>query len=97
LPWYPLGVGNLASAGGKLAEIARRHHATPSQVALAWLLRRSPAMLPIPGMSSIAHFEESLAATRVDLTDGEVTILTNLNSHDQRPCRPRSGKGGVPC
>lgn len=80
LPWYPLGAGNLASAAGKLAEIARRHNAKPSQVALAWLLRRSPVMLPIPGTSSIEHFEENLAATRIQLSDDEVTTLMNLTS-----------------
>ena len=77
LPWYPLGAGNLASATGKLAEIARRHRAKPTQIALAWLLRRSPAMLPIPGTSSTEHFEENLAATRIQLSDDEVTTLTN--------------------
>jgi pyridoxine 4-dehydrogenase len=61
--------------GGKLGEIARRHRATPSQVALAWLLQRSPVMLPIPGTSSIEHFEENLAATRLRLTEGEFTEL----------------------
>ena len=77
LPWYPLGAGNLASAAGKLAEIARRHRAKPPQIALAWLLRRSPVMLPIPGTSSTEHFEENLAATRIQLSDDEVTTLTN--------------------
>ena len=80
LPWYPLGAGNLANAGGRLAEIARRHNAKPSQVALAWLLRRSPIMLPIPGTSSIEHFEENLAATRIQLSDDEVTALTKLTT-----------------
>ena len=77
LPWYPLGAGNLASPQRKLAEIARRHRATPSQVALAWLLRRSPVMLPIPGTSSIRHFEENLAALSLRLTEDEVAALTN--------------------
>jgi pyridoxine 4-dehydrogenase len=80
LPWYPLGAGNLASAAGKLAEIARQHRAKPSQIALAWLLRRSPVMLPIPGTSSIGHFEENLAATGIQLSDDEVTTLTNRAS-----------------
>ena len=61
----------------KLAEIARRHRAKPPQIALAWLLRRSPVMLPIPGTSSTEHFEENLAATRIQLSDDEVTTLTN--------------------
>ncbi|MBI3517294.1 MAG: aldo/keto reductase [Proteobacteria bacterium] len=75
LPWYPLAAGSLVRRGGKLAEIAQRHKATPAQIALAWLLRRSPAMLPIPGTSSIAHFEENLAAGAVRLTDTEFDLL----------------------
>jgi pyridoxine 4-dehydrogenase len=75
LPWYPLGAGALAGARGKLPEIARRHGATPSQVALAWLLQRSPAILPIPGTSSIEHFEENLAARDLRLTAEEFAAL----------------------
>jgi pyridoxine 4-dehydrogenase len=75
LPWYPLGAGSLSRSRGKLAEIARRHRATSSQVALAWLLRRSPAMLPIPGTSSMGHFDENLAAADLSLTDEEFTEL----------------------
>ncbi|HEX2182565.1 MAG TPA: aldo/keto reductase, partial [Rubrobacteraceae bacterium] len=63
IPWSPLATGRLARPGGPLEEIAVRHEATPSQVALAWLLRHSPAMLPIPGTSSTAHLEENVAAT----------------------------------
>jgi pyridoxine 4-dehydrogenase len=75
IPWYPLGAGALAGARSKLRSIAERHQATPSQVALAWLLRRSPMMLPIPGTSSMAHFDENLAAPCVQLTQDEVTAL----------------------
>jgi pyridoxine 4-dehydrogenase len=75
LAWYPLGAGALPGARGKLAEIARRHGATPSQVALAWLLQRSPAMLPIPGTSSIEHFDENLAARDLRLTAEEFAAL----------------------
>jgi pyridoxine 4-dehydrogenase len=75
LPWFPLAVGKLADPGGPLGEIARRFGATPSQVALAWLLRRSPVMLPIPGTSSVAHLEENVAAAGVDLTDDDMTML----------------------
>ena len=64
LPWFPLGAGRLAEAGGALVEIARRHQATPAQIALAWLLQRSPVMLPIPGTSSVAHLRENLATRR---------------------------------
>jgi len=68
LPWFPLAVGRLAEAGGRLAQVARGHGATAAQVALAWLLRRSPAMTPIPGTSSAAHLEENVAATTLELT-----------------------------
>jgi pyridoxine 4-dehydrogenase len=71
IPWFPLGAGRLAEVGGALVEIARRHGATPAQVALAWLLRRSPVMLPIPGTSSVAHLEENVAAAALQLDDGE--------------------------
>ena len=62
IPWFPLATGRLAEPGGPLDRIARAHDATPAQIALAWLLARSPVMLPIPGTSSIEHFEENLAA-----------------------------------
>lgn len=76
LPWYPLGAGTVANASGTLAAIARRHHATPAAVALAWLLQRSRAMLPIPGTSSIEHFEENMAALRLHLTAEEIAALS---------------------
>ena len=65
IPWYPLGAGKLASPNSPLARIAQTHGATPSQITLAWLLQRSPAMLPIPGTSSIAHLEENLASASI--------------------------------
>ena len=76
LPWFPLGLGALASSTGRLAEIARSHGGTPAQVALAWLLRRSPVMAPIPGTSSVEHLEEDLAATELQLTDAEFASLS---------------------
>jgi pyridoxine 4-dehydrogenase len=75
LPWFPLGVGKLADPGGPLADASRRSGATPSQVALAWLLQRSPVMLPIPGTGSLAHLEENVAAAGVRLSDGEMAAL----------------------
>jgi pyridoxine 4-dehydrogenase len=75
LPWFPLAVGNLARGGSRIDEIANRHHATPSQIALAWLLKRSPAILPIPGTSSVAHLEENVAAAKVQLSDEEFRAL----------------------
>jgi pyridoxine 4-dehydrogenase len=75
IPWFPLATGDLARPGGPLDELASAHEATPSQLALAWLLARSPSMLPIPGTSSIEHFEENLAAERISLDDDEVERL----------------------
>jgi pyridoxine 4-dehydrogenase len=72
IPWFPLATGRLAEPGGPLDRIAREHDATPAQIALAWLLARSPVMLPIPGTSSIEHLEENLAATRIQLSSEEV-------------------------
>ena len=75
IPWYPLLTGRLAEAGGPLARIAERLRATPAQVALAWLLRRSPVMLPIPGTSRVAHLEENVAAAGLRLSDDEFAEL----------------------
>src|SRR6202453_3908124 len=75
IPWFPLATGQLAGSGGPLDEIARELGATPSQLALAWLLRRSPVMLPIPGTSSVAHLEDNLAAARLALSDAEYAAL----------------------
>jgi pyridoxine 4-dehydrogenase len=75
IPWYPLATGRLARPGGPLDEIAARHDATPSQVALAWLLKHSPAMLPIPGTSSVLHLEENVAAAALKLADEEMAAL----------------------
>jgi aryl-alcohol dehydrogenase-like predicted oxidoreductase len=75
MPWSPLATGRVARQGGPLDEVAERHDTTPSQVALAWLLRHSPAMLPIPGTSSVAHLEENVAATTLELTDEEIAML----------------------
>ena len=76
MPWFPVAAGELAKPGGILDEIAAEHHATHAQLALAWLLRRSPVMLPIPGTGSIAHLEENCAAAQVELTDAEYDALT---------------------
>ena len=71
IPWFPLAVGSLADAGGALEEVAHAHDATPAQVALAWLLARSPVMLPIPGTGSIEHLEENVEAVELTLTHEE--------------------------
>jgi aryl-alcohol dehydrogenase-like predicted oxidoreductase len=75
LPWFPLATGSLARPGGPLDEIARRHGATAGQVALAWLLQRSPVMLPIPGTSSVEHLEENTAAAELSLSADELERL----------------------
>ncbi|MFD1659030.1 aldo/keto reductase [Streptomyces caeni] len=75
IPWYPLATGALARPGGPLADIAEKTGATASQLALAWLLKRSPAMLPIPGTSSVAHLEDNIAAAAVELTDADFAAL----------------------
>jgi aryl-alcohol dehydrogenase-like predicted oxidoreductase len=75
IPWFPLATGSLAEPGGPLDRIARAHEATPAQIALAWLLARSPVMLPIPGTSSIEHFEENLGAAEIELSPDEVAEI----------------------
>ena len=76
IPWFPIATGTLAAPGGPLARASQAHGATPSQLALAWLLQRSPVMLPIPGTSTVAHLEENVAAAGVKLTDAEFETLT---------------------
>jgi aryl-alcohol dehydrogenase-like predicted oxidoreductase len=75
LPWFPLKVGRLAQGDVRLREIAARHGATPAQIALAWLLHRSPVMLPIPGTSKVRHLEENAAAAGIELSADELTQL----------------------
>jgi pyridoxine 4-dehydrogenase len=76
IPWFPLATGELAKPGGPLDAIAKQHQASPSQLALAWLLKRSPVILPIPGTSSVAHLEDNVAAAKLELTDEEFAKLT---------------------
>jgi pyridoxine 4-dehydrogenase len=75
LPWYPLDVGRLAEPRGTLQRIAREKDAAPAQVALAWLLHRSPVMLPIPGTASLEHLEENVAASRIELGEQDLAAL----------------------
>jgi aryl-alcohol dehydrogenase-like predicted oxidoreductase len=75
IPWFPLAAGELAGPGSVLAARAKAHGATPGQVALAWLLKRSPVMLPIPGTSKVAHLEENVAAAALTLSDAEFAAL----------------------
>lgn len=76
IPWFPLATGALSKEDGPLADAAREHDATPSQLALAWLLRRSPVVLPIPGTSSVDHLESNTAAAGIELTDEEFDRLS---------------------
>ncbi|CAL9392538.1 Pyridoxine 4-dehydrogenase [Actinosynnema sp. ALI-1.44] len=78
IPWFPVASGEIARPGGVLDTAAREHGATPAQLALAWLLRRAPNVLPIPGTSSIAHLEENTAARTIELTDEEFEKLSAL-------------------
>ena len=80
IPWFPLAAGPLAAPGGPLQRIADDHHASPSQLALAWLLKRSPVMLPIPGTSKVAHLEENVAAAQIELSDAEFETLSKAGS-----------------
>jgi len=80
IPWFPLAAGPLAAADGPLQRIAADHDASPSQLALAWLLKRSPVMLPIPGTSKVAHLEENVAAADIELSDNEFETLSKAGS-----------------
>jgi pyridoxine 4-dehydrogenase len=76
IPWFPLATGQLAEPGGPLASLSTKLGFSPSQLALAWLLRRSPVMLPIPGTSSVSHLEDNIAAAQVELSDEDFEALS---------------------
>jgi pyridoxine 4-dehydrogenase len=78
IPWFPIATGELARPGGPLASLSAQTGSTPAQLALAWLLHRSPVMLPIPGTSSVAHLEENMAAASITLDDDQFAALTNV-------------------
>lgn len=80
IPWFPLAAGPLAAADGPLQRIAADHDASPSQLALAWLLKRSPVMVPIPGTSKVAHLEENVAAAEIELSDDEFETLSEAGA-----------------
>ena len=75
IPWFPVAAGKLARPGGKLDKVAKRHGATVSQLSLAWLLHRSPVILPIPGTSSVAHLEENLKAAEIALSADDIKSI----------------------
>ena len=78
IPWYPLAAGDHAREGSALDAIAKAHGATPSQIAVAWLLRRSPVIIPIPGTSKVAHLEENVKAGDIELTQDEFDTLDRV-------------------
>jgi len=80
IPWYPLAAGSLARPGGKLDAMAKTLGATPGQIALAWALKRSPVILPIPGTSKVTHLEENVAAAELVLSDADFTALSTLKA-----------------
>ena len=82
IPWYPLAAGKLAREGTVLDEVAKRLGASAAQVALAWVLKRSPVMLPIPGTSTVSHLEENVAAADIDLTDEDFQRLDEAGRRD---------------
>ena len=75
IPWFPLAAGELTRAGSALDAIAKAHGATPGQIAVAWLLQRSPVIIPIPGTSKVAHLEENVKAGDIELTQAEFDQL----------------------
>ncbi|QLD11898.1 aldo/keto reductase [Microbacterium oleivorans] len=80
IPWFPLATGGLTGADSPLSELAERKQASPAQIALAWLLKRSPVMLPIPGTSSVAHLEDNLRGAEIELSDDEFAELSKLGA-----------------
>jgi|SRR5580698_1570899 pyridoxine 4-dehydrogenase len=84
IPWSPLSAGGLTRPGTPLDTIAKQHRATTGQIALAWLLRRSPVMLPIPGTSKVSHIEANMAALRIELSDAEFKALETSKGSETR-------------
>ena len=82
IPWYPLAAGGLAKEGSALSDVAKRLGAAPAQVALAWVLKRSPVMLPIPGTSKVKHLEENVAAASLELTDDDFRRLDEVGREE---------------
>ena len=80
IPWFPLAAGDLAGPGQVLGELAKRYNVSPSQMAIAWLLRRSPVMLPIPGTSKVSHLEANIAAASLKLSDNDFEELNRATS-----------------
>lgn len=83
IPWFPLATGELARDGGPLDEISKKLNAKPAQVALAWLLRRSPVILPIPGTSTVSHLDENIEAANLQLSDEDFATLDKLSKQGE--------------
>ena len=84
IPWFPLAAGRLSQGGSVLDKIAKAHDATSSQIALAWVLKRSPVMLPIPGTSKVAHLEENVAAVNIELSEQDFAALDREGRKEYR-------------
>jgi aryl-alcohol dehydrogenase-like predicted oxidoreductase len=84
IPWFPLAAGRLAGTGSILDVVAKAHNAAPSQIALAWVMKRSPVMLPIPGTSKVAHLEENVAAVNIELSDEKFDSLDSEGRTEYR-------------
>jgi len=82
IPWYPLAAGSLSKTGGVLESLVRKLSTTPSQLALAWVLKRSPVTLPIPGTSRVKHLEENTGAARVELSDEDFLTLDAMGREE---------------
>ena len=80
IPWFPLAAGKLTGPGTQLSQIAKKHGATPGQIALAWLLKRSPVMLPIPGTGKVSHLEQNAAAAAISLDDADFKTLLDATA-----------------
>lgn len=84
IPWFPLAAGDLTQPGSMLNEIAAKHHTTPGALALAWILKRSPVTLLIPGTSNVKHLEENVAAASIQLSDDDFTVLDLLGRQEHQ-------------
>jgi aryl-alcohol dehydrogenase-like predicted oxidoreductase len=94
IPWYPLAAGSLSKPGGLLESLSRKLSATPSQLALAWVLKRSPVTLPIPGTAKVKHLEENAAAARIELSDEDFRALDALGREEWNATqRKEAGRG----
>jgi aryl-alcohol dehydrogenase-like predicted oxidoreductase len=80
IPWFPLATGQLSGEGSPLSELAKQRNASPAQLALAWLLKRSPVILPIPGTSSVDHLEDNLGGAAIELTKDEFDELAKATA-----------------